>query len=100
MKIRIKELRTAEGISQEELARRLDMSRPYLAQIENGSRNLSTKRQAEIARALGVDATEIVDFDAPDKEDEEILLKAFRRLAPEQRQAWIQLARVALGSAE
>ena len=100
MRVRIKEVRKTVGLSQLELAERVGLSRPYLSQIEDGKRNLSTKRQKLIADALGVDPTELVDFDAPDKSDEDTLIRAFRKLAPAQRRAWLDMARIALGSTD
>nr|WP_268236023.1 helix-turn-helix transcriptional regulator [Cribrihabitans marinus] len=96
--MRIKEIRKRKGMSQEELAGLIDLSRPYLAQIESGARNLTAKKQEMIAAALEVDPVELVDFSAPDQDDEKMLLMAFRSLNPEQRKAWLGWAQVALGS--
>lgn len=98
MKIRIREARSARGWTQEELAEKVGLSRSYLAQIEAGTRHLTAKKQAAIAAALGVDPSDLVDFSAPDKGDEDRLLEAFRALTPEQRKAWLEWARVASGS--
>ena len=97
MKVQIAEVRKALGISQGELADRVGMSRPYLAQIENGTRNLTTSRQVALAEGLGVDPSELVDFSAPSQSDEEYMLQSFRRLNPQQRKEWLDLARVATG---
>ncbi|NOD33515.1 MULTISPECIES: helix-turn-helix domain-containing protein [unclassified Ruegeria] len=99
MKIRIKEIRQAKGLTQDELAVKVDLSRSYLAQLEKGKRPLTTKKQAIIAAALDVEPTELVDFSAPDKDEEVLLLEAFRALSPEQRKAWLEWAKVAKGSA-
>ncbi|WP_299898780.1 helix-turn-helix transcriptional regulator [uncultured Ruegeria sp.] len=74
MKIRIKEIRQAKGLTQDELSVKVDLSRSYLAQLDKGTRQLSTKKQPIIAAALDVEPTEIVDFSAPDKDDEALLL--------------------------
>lgn len=97
VKVQIAEVRKALGVSQGELADRVGMSRPYLAQIEKERRNLSAVKQVAIAKALGVDPSELVDFSAPDHNDEEYLLQSFRRLSPQQRKEWLNLARVATG---
>lgn len=97
MKVQIAEIRKALGISQGELADRVGMSRPYLAQIENGTRNLTTSRQVALAEGLGVDPSELVDFSAPSQSDEEYMLQSFRRLNAQQRKEWLDLARVATG---
>lgn len=100
MRVRIAEVRKSLGVSQGELADRVGMSRPYLAQIENGTRNMTTTKQVAIAEALGVDPGKLVDFTAPDPSDEDYLLQSFRLLTPQQRKEWLDLARVATGIAK
>lgn len=97
MRVRIAEVRSAMNLNQTELADRIGMSRAYLAQIEGGSRRLTTDNQMKIAQALGVDPAELVDFGAPDKADEELLVEAFRSMNKEQRAAWLDMARIFLG---
>lgn len=70
-------LRTAVGISQKELARRLDISPSYLSLIENDERELSVSLLRQISRELGVpisafffDAGEANSVATPDQEDE------------------------------
>lgn len=46
---RIKDLREAEGVSQESFALRIGMDRSYLASIETGRRNLTLQNLAKIA---------------------------------------------------
>ena len=100
MRVRIAEMRKKFGIRQNDLAQLIGVSRPYLAQIENGTRNLSVVRQSAIAKALEIDPARLIDFDAPDQDDEEYLIQSFRRLRPEQRKEWLDLARVATGIAQ
>lgn len=50
----VRDYRTKLGITQEELAWRADMHRTYLADIERGSRNITLRRMANLARALRV----------------------------------------------
>ncbi len=50
---RIRERRTARGLTQEELAHRAGLDYSYLNQIENGRRNPSLDAIGRIARALG-----------------------------------------------
>ncbi len=52
--MRIKQLRTEQGISQEKLALRAEIDRTYLAGVEQGKRNPSIKSLEKIIRALGV----------------------------------------------
>jgi transcriptional regulator with XRE-family HTH domain len=98
MRIRINEARKEAGLTQRELSTRLGISQPYLAQLERGERALSTVMQARIASAIGVDPIELVDFMAPDTSEEEELLDVFRRLSPERRAGWIDMARAAKAS--
>lgn len=51
---RVRQLRDAKGWTQEALAGRAGLDRSYVAGIEAGLRNPSTKALARIARALGV----------------------------------------------
>ena len=49
---RIRELRTAAGLSQEKLALAADIDRTYIASVENGKRNISIVNLEKIIRAL------------------------------------------------
>lgn len=51
---RVRQLREAKGWTQEVLAGRAALDRSYIAGIEAGLRNPSTKALAKIARALRV----------------------------------------------
>jgi len=59
---RIRDLRLAKGLSQEELAFRAGIHRTYLGGIERGERNPALKNMAAIARALGVKLSELFSF--------------------------------------
>jgi transcriptional regulator with XRE-family HTH domain len=60
---RIRELRKAKGLSQEELAFRAKIHRTYLGSIERGERNPALKNIAAIAKALGVSISELFSYD-------------------------------------
>lgn len=96
MKVLIKELRQARGMTQDELANMAGITRPYLSQIERGDRRITNDLETKIAVALGVEAGALVDISARGREDEELLLTAFRQLSEEQQDVWIDMARAAL----
>jgi transcriptional regulator with XRE-family HTH domain len=50
----VRQLRESKGWTQETLADRAELDRSYVAGIEAGLRNPSTKALAKLARALGV----------------------------------------------
>ena len=60
---RVRELRQAKGLSQEELAFRAKVHRTYLGGIERGERNPALKNLAAIAKALDVSLSELFSYD-------------------------------------
>jgi transcriptional regulator with XRE-family HTH domain len=56
--LRIKDLRSRAGISQEELAFRADLDRIYINSVENGRRNISIVNIEKIAIALNTSVKE------------------------------------------
>ena len=60
---KIRKLRRAKGLSQEELAFRAGVHRNYLGGIERGERNPALDNIAAIAKALGVDISELLRFE-------------------------------------
>jgi len=62
---RIRELRSAKHLSQEEVAFRAGIHRNYLGGIERGERNPGLKNIAAIAKALDVSLPELFSFDTP-----------------------------------
>jgi len=53
---RVRELRTAAGLSQEEFAHLAGMDRTYVGGVERGERNVSLDNIYRLSRALGVSA--------------------------------------------
>ncbi len=51
---RLRELRLARGLSQEELALRCNLDRSYIGQVERGERNISLINIYKVASGLGV----------------------------------------------
>jgi transcriptional regulator with XRE-family HTH domain len=58
---RIRQLRESHGWTQETLAARAALDRSYVAGIEAGLRNPSTKALAKLARALGVSLSKLFE---------------------------------------
>lgn len=64
----LRRLRTATGLSQEELAARAGLHRTYVSSIERGQRNVSVENIFALARALGCRPAELVDAGSPGDE--------------------------------
>lgn len=62
--IRIRDLRTDAGMSQEQLCEAAGVDRAYISQIEGGTRNPSVSVVVRIADALGVTVSELLGEDA------------------------------------
>ena len=60
---RLRELRQAQGLSQEEVAHRAGVHVTYLSGIERGKRNPSLKNIRRVAMALGVGVGELFSFE-------------------------------------
>ena len=57
---RVRARRQALGLSQEALAREIDIHWTFLGQVERGQRNLSLHNLLKIAAGLGVDPAELI----------------------------------------
>ena len=60
---RIRQLRLAQRLSQEELAFRAGVHRTYLGGIERGERNVALINIAAIAKALNISLSELFEFE-------------------------------------
>lgn len=56
---RIREIRTAKGISQEKFALSIEMDRTYYASVENGNRNISIINIEKISKGFGITLEEL-----------------------------------------
>jgi len=72
---RLRSARDAVGMTQEEAAARIEVSRPTLAQVEAGNRPASS---LELDRLAGLYGRDIRDFLAPQFEEDEALRALFR----------------------
>lgn len=60
---KVRKLRLARNLSQEELAFKTGVHRTYLGSIERGERNPSLKNITAIAKALNVTLAQLFSFD-------------------------------------
>lgn len=60
--MRVRELRLRQGISQEELAWRCQLSKNYVSDVERGRRNVSLKAIEKFARGLHVKVEDLFHF--------------------------------------
>jgi transcriptional regulator with XRE-family HTH domain len=58
--VRIRELRTAKGFSQETFAAHCGLDRTYVGGIERGERNVSIRNIEVIAKALNLTISELL----------------------------------------
>lgn len=57
---RVKTLRKEKGMSQEELAEKSGLNRPYISAIEQGKRNVSLEVMEKLAEAMGVGIVSLI----------------------------------------
>jgi transcriptional regulator with XRE-family HTH domain len=58
---KIRKLRLAQTLSQEQLAERSGLHRNYIGGVERGERNLALLNIVRVAKALGVRASNLLD---------------------------------------
>ena len=66
---KVRDLRKAQGLSQEELAEKADLHYTYIGGVERGERNLSLKSIERIASALKIDIRELFALHLSEKSD-------------------------------
>lgn len=59
---KLQKVRKSQGISQEELAAKLSMHRNYVGMVERGERNPTIRTLYKLAKALKVNAAELLPF--------------------------------------
>lgn len=67
---RVRELRKAQGLSQEDLAEKASLHFTYVGGVERGERNLSLKSIERIASALKIDIRELFALHLSEKSDD------------------------------
>ncbi len=65
---RIRELRTAKGLSQEQLGLEVGLHRTYIVSVENGKRNISIIALSKIWEGLGITPRKFFDSELFKKE--------------------------------
>lgn len=68
--LRIKTLRMERHLTQERLSNDIGMAQSYLAEVENGKRNVSLANIARIAKGLGVQLGELFEGITLDNEEQ------------------------------
>jgi transcriptional regulator with XRE-family HTH domain len=58
---RMRALRVAKGLSQEEFAANCGLDRTYISGVERGKRNISLKNIEVVAQSLGVKISELFE---------------------------------------
>jgi len=56
----LKRIRTAKGISQGEISRKLEVDKSFVSNIENGKTNPTLSTIVKIAKAIGVSVGELM----------------------------------------
>jgi len=59
--LRVRKLRTTKGWSQEVFAEKCGLDRTYISGIERGKRNVALRNIEQIAKALGVTLSQLVE---------------------------------------
>ncbi|MCY3934755.1 MAG: helix-turn-helix transcriptional regulator [Chloroflexi bacterium] len=58
---RVRGIRLAKNLSQEQLAQKCKLDRTYISSLERGKRNVSLKNLAALAEALEISLSELLD---------------------------------------
>lgn len=59
MELRLKNIRTEKKITQEEIAKRIGVTKAYICRVEKGTRDINLSLAADIADYLGVSLDEL-----------------------------------------
>ncbi len=92
----LKTLRNARSWTQDHLGEIADLNPKYLGEMERGERNPSLDVLWRLARALGVDAAELVGDELTRLDREELLRRGAEELgrqSGEELRTWLRLAR-------
>ncbi|MDR5898856.1 helix-turn-helix transcriptional regulator [Halomonas vilamensis] len=56
---RVREIRKAKGLTQENMAALAEIDRSYMGHIERGEKNITLTKIYQISEALGIDVTDL-----------------------------------------
>jgi transcriptional regulator with XRE-family HTH domain len=91
---RIREARERLGISQEELAERLNKKQRAISEYENGNRRMFVTDLPDLAQVLGVPVSYFFDGEITKDQLDEVILSEFRRLStPDAKQLIVGIVR-------
>ncbi len=77
----IKTQREARGISQSQMAEKLEISRPSYVAVEKGTKELSLSEAERLARVFGITVDELLRAEAPDYKKYKQMILAYLREA-------------------
>lgn len=92
MTLKIRSLRKAKGLTQEQLAEMAGVSRSQLSEIESETKPANTLRLGSIARALGVQIDQLFEEGSRDRYKDELSTLS-DLMGPEDRDALMRTAR-------
>lgn len=76
----LRELRATHGLSQDDVAKAIGVSRSSIVATEKGERDLSSEELGKLADFLGLDIVDLLSLDIPDYDKyREMILEALRR---------------------
>lgn len=97
MKLRIKELRQAKGMTIDDLAAVVGISRSYVNELETGKKTINGRRLEQFAAALGVTVYDLIED--PDVSAEIMsFIDTMKRLTPADRASVMRHAASLLAS--
>lgn len=95
--LRIRELRTRHGLTQQQLAERVGFGASYFSQIESGAKGATLDTLAAVAATLGVTLSELfLEVDQPFPKDYDRLSTALAGQSPERQRILLRILEEAL----
>ncbi|MDD4391103.1 MAG: helix-turn-helix domain-containing protein [Eubacteriales bacterium] len=94
--IKLKELRTLAGISQEKLAEKIGVSGVMISQYENGKKMPSRETIKKIAAFFGVSSSDMIGDSSGEKLSDEIIIlnRGAKKMSPEKQKQLLDIAKV------